>query len=151
MYEYFSIILSISCFFFCLLKNFRFVIALSICVTLCDSYKILLTAPFNGKSHFMFMEKFVRALLDRGHEVTFLTSNSLNHLQLENYTEVLVDPPLDLDLLSELKRSLTWISINIFKNFQFSTTRCDQQQGHFNIYNYKFGEFLSKTDQQIHI
>lgn len=53
----------------------------------------------------MFMEKFVRALLDRGHEVTFLTSNSLNHLQLENYTEVLVDPPLDLDLLSELKRS----------------------------------------------
>lgn len=70
------------------------------CVALCHSYKILFLAPFNGKSHFLFMQSFVRAFLDRGHEVTFLTSNSLDHLKLSNYTEVLVDPPLDLEKMS---------------------------------------------------
>lgn len=50
----------------------------------------------NGKSHFLYVSTFVHALLNRGHEVTYLTSNTLSHLKLANYTEVLIDPPLDL-------------------------------------------------------
>lgn len=41
------------------------------------------------------MATFVQALLNRGHEVTFLTVQSLNHLNLQNYTEIQVNIPLD--------------------------------------------------------
>lgn len=41
------------------------------------------------------MSSFVRNLIDRGHEVTYLTSNSLKHLNLTNYTEVLIDPAIE--------------------------------------------------------
>lgn len=41
------------------------------------------------------MASFVRALLDRGHHVTYLTGESMQHLNLANYTEILVDPPFD--------------------------------------------------------
>lgn len=43
------------------------------------------------------MASFVRALLDRGHHVTFLTGTSMEHLNLANYTEILVDPPFDFE------------------------------------------------------
>lgn len=41
------------------------------------------------------MTEFVKAILDRGHEVTFLTVQSLSHLNLKNYTEIQVNIPLD--------------------------------------------------------
>lgn len=62
----------------------------------CNAYKVLVLGPMNGKSHFLYVSSFVHALLNRGHEVTYLTSISLSHLKLANYTEVLIDPPLDL-------------------------------------------------------
>lgn len=62
----------------------------------CNAYQVLVLGPMNGKSHFLYVSTFVRALLDRGHVVTYLTSMSLNHLKLANYTEVLIDPPFDL-------------------------------------------------------
>lgn len=77
-------------------KNLRIFLAFTLCVTVCNAYKVLFLGPFNGKSHFLYIQSFVRALIERGHEVTFLTSNSLSHLNLANYTEVLVDPPIDL-------------------------------------------------------
>lgn len=77
-------------------QNWHHFVTLSFLITLCNGYKVLLLAPINGKSHFLYMSSFARALLDRGHEVTFLTSNSLSHLKLANYTEVLIDPPQDL-------------------------------------------------------
>lgn len=43
------------------------------------------------------MQAFVRALLDRGNEVTYLTSNSMAHLKLANYTEYLIEPAFDFD------------------------------------------------------
>lgn len=43
------------------------------------------------------MSEFVRALVEREHKVTFLTSNSLQHLNFPNYTEILIDPPFDMD------------------------------------------------------
>lgn len=61
-----------------------------------SGYKVLVLGPMNGKSHFLYVSSFVKALQGRGHEVTFLTSNSLMHLKLANYSEVLIDPPLDL-------------------------------------------------------
>lgn len=64
--------------------------------TAVNAYKILVLGPINGKSHFLYVSSFVKALQSRGHEVTFLTSNSLMHLKLANYTEILIDPPLDL-------------------------------------------------------
>lgn len=70
--------------------------ALSLLVTICNAYRVLVLGPMVGKSHFLYISSFVRALLGRGHEVTYLTSNSLSKSNLANYTEVLVDPPLDL-------------------------------------------------------
>lgn len=43
----------------------------------------------------------MRALLDRGHEVTFLTSNTMANSKLSNYTEVLIDPPFDMSANSK--------------------------------------------------
>lgn len=75
--------------------------AISILITLSNGYKILFLGPLNGKSHWLYMSSFVEALIDRGHEVTFLTSNSLKNLNLPNYTEVLIDPPLKMESTSE--------------------------------------------------
>lgn len=83
-----------TCFFFS--QNWRIFVSLSLLVTVCNAYKVLVLGPMNGKSHFLYISTFVRVLLDRGHEVTYLTSNSLSKLNLANYTEVLIDPPLDL-------------------------------------------------------
>lgn len=41
------------------------------------------------------MSSFVRNLIDRGHEVTYLTGNSLKHLNLTNYTEILIEPSIE--------------------------------------------------------
>lgn len=65
-----------------------------------NGYKILFMAPFNQKSHFLYCQSFVKELLNRGHEVTFITSSSLTELNLKNYTEVLIDPPFDFTALS---------------------------------------------------
>lgn len=65
------------------------------------SYKILFLAPFNAKSHWLFLENFVKALLQRQHEVTCITSISLSGTQPANYTEVLIEPPLDFEAISK--------------------------------------------------
>lgn len=65
------------------------------------SYKILFLAPFNAKSHWLFLENFVKALLQRQHEVTCITSISLTGAQPTNYTEVLIEPPLDFESISK--------------------------------------------------
>lgn len=62
------------------------------------------------------MQTIVRALLDRGHEVSYLTSNSLNHLKLANYTEYLVDPPFDFGSLGMNGK----IDVLIFFSFLFA-------------------------------
>lgn len=76
--------------------------------------------PFNGKSHFLYLQHFVRALLDRGHEVTFLTSQTMSQLNLANYSEVLVDPPFDVHSLCENIHLLQIVTI--FKLSIFSST-----------------------------
>lgn len=67
-----------------------------------SALKVLFLGPFMGKSHSLYCQSFVLDLLKRGHAVTFLTSHSLAHLNLANYTEILAYPPLDLDELGEI-------------------------------------------------
>lgn len=92
-------------FFIIKLKIARLLLVASMLIALSNGYKILFLAPFYGKSHWMYMSSFVRNLLDRQHEVTFLTSHTLNHSNMENYTEVLIDPPFPAKEASELKLS----------------------------------------------
>lgn len=70
------------------------VLLLFVCAT--SGYKILLLTPLNGKSHWMFMQHIIKALLDRHHEVTVVTSITWTGIKPDNYTEILIDPPLDI-------------------------------------------------------
>lgn len=54
------------------------------------------------------MQSFIKAVLDRGHQVTFVTSQSIKYLNLTNYTEVLIDPPFELYSLSAYKNVITF-------------------------------------------
>lgn len=54
-----------------------------------------------GKSHWLFAESFVKALLERGHEVTCVTSFGFDGPKPANYTEVFIDERLDMDSFSE--------------------------------------------------
>lgn len=67
-----------------------------------QGYRILFLAPFRGPSHLMFLEHFVTELDRRGHSVTYATAAPVKQKLSANYTEVLIDPPLDVSLLGEL-------------------------------------------------
>lgn len=90
--------------------------------------------PFNGKSHFLYLQSFVKALLDRGHEVTFLTSQSLSHLKLANYTEVLIDPPFDIHSLCECQNCEFLLQTFNVKNSNSSTGVAVEDELKFTIY-----------------
>lgn len=64
-----------------------------------DAYKILFMVPISGKSHWVFAENFIEALLERGHEVTAITNFKRSRTH-SNYTDVLIDPPYDYTTLS---------------------------------------------------
>lgn len=80
-----------------------------------SGYKILFLAPINAKSHWIYLENFVRALLKREHEVTCVTSIKLSEPIPKNYTEVLIDPPFDV--ASYGKFVLRFVNKNLFKEF----------------------------------
>lgn len=63
--------------------------------------KILYTVPISGKSHWVYGQNFVDALLDRGHEVTCITSNAYAGSKHKNYTEILIDPPFNYTNISK--------------------------------------------------
>lgn len=64
-------------------------------------YKMLFLVPFNGKSHWILLERLIEALLDRDHHVTAITNFKWNGPKPQNYTEILIDPPLDFEKESE--------------------------------------------------
>lgn len=47
------------------------------------------------------MQVFIKELLMRGHEVTCITSIKLSGHKYENYTEILIDPPYDMQNISK--------------------------------------------------
>lgn len=64
--------------------------------TTADSYRILFLAPFPVPSHWLWLDHFVQELLARGHHVTALTSFRTKAPASSNYTELIIDPPADL-------------------------------------------------------
>lgn len=82
-------------------KNLFLVLCLSLSSVQC--YNILFLSPFNAKSHWLFLENFVQALLKRQHEVTCITSNTLSGTHPSNYTEILIDPALDFESMSKYR------------------------------------------------
>ena len=83
-------------------QNVKLILVL-LCVTLStvNTYKILFLAPFNAKSHWLFLENFVKALLERKHEVTCITSITLSGVHPVNYTEILIKPALEFETFSK--------------------------------------------------
>lgn len=57
-----------------------------------DAHKILVIVPMNGKSHWDYMKNFINELLNRGNEVTCITTISIGDNKPKNYTEILIDP-----------------------------------------------------------
>lgn len=68
--------------------------------TAVQAYKVLVLVPINGKSHWNYMQVFVKEFLNRGHEVTAITSIALGGKKHNNYTEILINPPFDMQSLS---------------------------------------------------
>lgn len=68
---------------------------------LAEGYKILLLVPINGKSYMNYIQVFIRELIGRGHEITCITHIPMSGAKLDNYTEVLIDPPFDMEVLGE--------------------------------------------------
>lgn len=69
--------------------------------SLANAYKILFLVPFNGKSHWILMESIIESLLERHHEVTTITNYKWNGPKPLNYTEILIDPPLNFEAYSK--------------------------------------------------
>lgn len=74
---------------------------LCVFASITDGYKVLFLAPINIKSHWLFSQSLIKAIINRGHEVTCVTSTSFGDKIPANYTEILIDPPLDLNALSK--------------------------------------------------
>lgn len=64
-----------------------------------SGYKILFLVPFPGSSHWLVLQSFAKELLNRGHEVTAIVNSRINNFTSPNYTEILIDPPFDLDAI----------------------------------------------------
>lgn len=58
-----------------------------------DAHNILVIVPMNGKSHWSYMKNFINELLNRGNEVTCITTITMGEHKPKNYTEILIDPP----------------------------------------------------------
>lgn len=84
-----------------------------------SGYKILFLTPLNGKSHWMFMQHIIKALIDRHHEVTVITSITWNGVRPANYTEVLVDPPINLTKIFPQSRVFEAESSSVLSSLLF--------------------------------
>ncbi|XP_058122291.1 UDP-glycosyltransferase UGT5-like [Anopheles ziemanni] len=65
-----------------------------------ESANILLVSAFPGMSHWLMFEHIIQALLERGHEVTAITSFKLRALDANDtvrYREILIDPAYDFE------------------------------------------------------
>lgn len=87
-------------------------------LTVTSAYNILFMVPFPGPSHWLFMGKFIDELLDRGHQLTVVTSHPRKGPSNQNYTEVLMKPIYEFPsceyLYSCFFRRLTFkFSVNI--------------------------------------
>lgn len=75
-----------------------------------------MTVPMNGKSHMNYVQVFIRELIGRGHEVTCITSISMSGTKPDNYTEILIEPPFDMEILGEYEKEWAELSSIQIKN-----------------------------------
>jgi hypothetical protein len=61
----------------------------------CHAAKILVLCPFPAPSHWMWIEHFVKELLNRGHEVMAIT-NFYAKEPHKNYTELVINPKFNI-------------------------------------------------------
>lgn len=66
-----------------------------------QGHKILVIVPMHGKSHWNYMKVFINELINRGHELTCITSISMGEHKPANYTEILIDPPYEIQNIGE--------------------------------------------------
>lgn len=86
-----------------LIKSTLTLIVLLSCLLASNSYKILLLAPLPGLSHWGMMQNIINELLNRGHEVTAISSFELKRdsNSMQNYTDVRVEPKLNVNAYCE--------------------------------------------------
>lgn len=60
-----------------------------------NGYKILVISPFNEQDDWFFTQNVMKTLLKRHHEVTCITPMSWLDAKNLNYTEILMDQPMD--------------------------------------------------------
>lgn len=87
--------------------------------TVTNGYKILFISTINGKSHWLFLQHMITALVDRGHDVTCVTAHTWIGPKPANYSEVLIDPPLDLSELCKCS-SVSLASNDMILRFVYS-------------------------------
>lgn len=68
----------------------------------------------NGKSHWDYMKNFINELLNRGNEVTCITTITMGEDQPQKYTEILIDPPFLKENLGKLSMIKFYIVLFIF-------------------------------------
>lgn len=64
-----------------------------------NAYKILVLVPANEETNWNFMQIIIDELINRGHEITCITSQTatFGFLRIQqNYTEILIDPPFEV-------------------------------------------------------
>lgn len=76
-------------------------------VSVANGYKILFMVPFNGPSHWILLQNFVKALVNRGHEVTAIVNTSISNFKSPNYTEILINPPFDMSTVCKRMNLIT--------------------------------------------
>ena len=86
-----------------------------------DAHKILVIVPMNGKSHWNYMKNFINELLNRGNEVTCITTISMGDNKPTNYTEILIDPPFYKENLGKYSKITNSIFYLVFMPKIFSS------------------------------
>ncbi|XP_015175624.1 PREDICTED: UDP-glucuronosyltransferase 2C1-like [Polistes dominula] len=76
------------------------IVCLTMCLTLCQSYRILGIFTFHGKSHFIMFEALMKGLAKKGHQVDVISTFPLKK-PVENYTD-LVSIPVKLKLVNNV-------------------------------------------------
>lgn len=121
--------------------------------TFTNGLKILFLAPISSSSQWYHLENFVRALLNRKHDVTCLTRFCLRGEIPENYTEVLVDSSYNNISLHHLLYDAN-IQKQIYRNsLQFDFVISEEtyhdsillEEHHFNAPVFTVGKYIFKS------
>lgn len=111
-----------------------------------DAHKILVIVPMNGKSHWDYMKNFINELLNRGNEVTCITTISIGEIKPKNYTEILIDPPFLKENLVKEEDLFKWSSKSPFVTYIISVMFVKNSNTH-GFENDQVKKFIHSKDQ----